>query len=50
MRELVITTLVFASVAWLIPYPGLIWLSGVVWVVAWFATPTTLPPHRERGD
>lgn len=41
MRDLIATALILASVAWLIPYPGLIWLSAVVWVIAWFALPAT---------
>jgi hypothetical protein len=31
--------LLCASVAWLVPYPSLIWLSGLVWVGVWVATP-----------
>lgn len=55
MRDLLVTLLLFASVVWLIPYPGLIWVSGVVWVFVWFALPATTKrspkgPQNSRSE
>lgn len=43
MRAFLLSLLLVASVAWLVPYPGLLLLSATVWICVYFLT---LPKPR----